>query len=440
MTTYEAENNELFKNFIKNYKLNKKTKLELIVSPICNTKCSYCYYKNYSEFTYPLSCADPKNILNNLRKLIDWDKENGFQFEDVDIFSGEFFNLPFYREILEILLKETPYYIIIPTNSTFAFSEDKTEEIQNILDSYPKRIHLSLSIDGYYLDNQNRAMRNGKKYDDEFYDRLFRFSSKNKFGFHPMIHSKGINLWPENYMWFIEKIMHYYNLDEKEASKKMFLLEVRNPDWSREELIDLKSFIEFLLEHNYPLYKDNEDFIKNYLLNKSVSMFTRIPSTNHHGITCSIQHSFSVRLGDLSIVPCHRTAYQGYNMGKINFDQKDFSIDYENPFLYMMIASMDFRKGIKCIDCPINMLCVGQCLGNNIEVNKDPLIPADNVCNLEWTIVTSVIDFLNKKGCMEDIYNMYNINYNNQQYAYFKYKKLKQLDFIRRNIDEFSRN
>lgn len=72
---------------------------------------------------------------------------------------------------------EVRHPIVIPTNFTFIFDEDKIERIESLMEKSKERILLSASVDGKYCD-ENRPFINGKVRDDEYYDRMFRFAKK----------------------------------------------------------------------------------------------------------------------------------------------------------------------------------------------------------------------------------------------------------------------
>ena len=435
---YEKENKQILKDYIKSTCFQRKdspyeNRLELIVLPQCNTKCSYCYYKNYSHLSYPHDIRKIDNIMPNLKKVVDWDKANGYQFHEVEIFSGEFFKLPFYEEFIDYIMENTPYEVVIPTNGTFAFSEEETQKIEKLLEKYAKgRIFISLSIDGKYLDNETRALRNGTQYTDEFYDRLFRFASKHKFAFHPMIGAKGIEHWKENYLWYVKMVEKHWNIPEQDARRLIYLLEVRNPDWSPKELKHLQEFIEFLIQRNFEISKDADDFIFNYLNAKGVNFFGRFMGNCSRGMRCALQEDFSVRLGDLALVPCHRTAYPGYNAGYLSFEGKEFDIELENPAMYMFMRAHDQKTGVDCINCPIVNICSQNCAGACLEVNKDPFVPIKTVCYLEWTIVIAFVNAIEKLGLWNRIYELC-FDWDKNP---IRLQQKRAIEFIRRNYNK----
>ena len=72
---------------------------------------------------------------------------------------------------------------------------------------------------------------------------MFRFGARNLIKYHPMIGAKGIERWVDNFDWYVENIQKYYKIPKKEALEKLYLLEVRNPDWSTKELKDFKVYL-----------------------------------------------------------------------------------------------------------------------------------------------------------------------------------------------------
>ena len=455
--TYNDEQKALFLNYLDNHtfcywKGSKdkyyETELELIISPTCNTKCTYCYYNNYAEkYIYPnkINCKD--KIIDNCEQIMKWIAKNHYNPGTIEIFSGEFINLPYCQEILDIIDKYAPKgtAVVIPTNGTFCRSEKTMEKAQKFLDKYEFSckdhniyIHYSLSVDGKYLDNITRAMKDGTQYDDIFYDRLFTFAAKNQLLFHPMVSANGIEKWLDNYDWYIENVMKYFDCNEIEAFQKIYLLEVRNPDWSAEECKYLEKFVKYLVNKTFKAFNSNiEDYWNNFLRGAhTFNFFSSLISTISRGLGCSIQQCFAVRLGDLALVPCHRTAYKGYNACYLKFDENsNLDIELENPNMYMFVQSFDARNGVLCSDCPISSLCSRYCLGANYEVNKDFFIPAKNVCLMEYAKIKSLVEAFNEIGVLDKILLEYE-KYSNQPHARIKFAQITNLrNIIKKGVE-----
>lgn len=404
--THDEEQKILFRQFLEKrtftYWRNRQARddksydceLELIISPTCNTKCSYCYYKNYAyKYTHPVEMATRENIIGNIKKLFKWLKHDNLSPKTIEIFSGEFLNLPYHLEVLELLEQEVtaPTVVILPTNGTFFRSQKLTDYVQDLMNRFnfensKINIILSLSCDGKYLDNDTRAMRDGTPYTDEFYDRMFKFGAANNFSFHPMVGPKGIERWIDNFDWYIDNIMKYYHIPEQEAFFHIYLLEVRNPDWTEEEFKHLRKFVDHLVERSFNAYdRDPRRYYEEFVSTKNFNFFSGLTSIISRGLGCSIQQCFAVRTGDLALVPCHRSSYKGYNAGYLEIDDEgNMDIRLENPNTYMFINSYDCKNITRCEHCPIRYICSLECIGCNFEVNHDFFTPVESVCQLEY--------------------------------------------------------
>lgn len=442
------ERDIIFNKFLEMYFFNEWEKgegklngtLELIVSPSCNTKCSYCYYKNYGEELYCNEIANTNRITENAELLLKWLKKNNYKVENISIFSGEFLNLPYYKKILEccrnyFLESNISGVISIPTNSTFLFEENKTTEIENIISDFRKDnvyIYLSHSVDGKYLDNDTRKMRNGKEYDDYFYEKLFNFSKRNGTGFHPMVSAEGIKNWKKNYTWYVENLINNFgSLDD--IVKRLYLLEVRNPDWKKEDLEDLEDFILFLIEDMFQRYgRDKNAFLNNFILKNGLNIFSPVVASTGRGISCSEQMDFGVRLGDLAIVPCHRTSYEGFNGGYFTVEEKEITgITSENPETYIMYKTFDIHNSPSCQNCVIGNICTQYCMGVNMEVNKDFYTPVETVCRMEFIKTRAMIKGFMNIGVLDLI-----IDSLNKSSSYVFKKKVSQILYIKNMLKE----
>lgn len=424
MNNYNLEQKNILLSFLdihcfKNWKIlpSKRPEniyvngLEMMISPICNTKCSYCYIKNYSDKLYPCN-YDENTLLENCDKLMNWIYLNKYYPERIEIFSGEFFNLPFWKKYLNIIIKYldlmeegTGIKLVIPTNGTFLFNESKTQEINeyiNYLKNKNYSIYLSLSIDGKYLDNETRPLRNGKKYDDSFYDRAFKFAKDQDLCFHPMIGAKGIDKWIDNFDWFISNIQKYFNLTRKEAFSRIYLLEVRNPDWSNSELKYFYKFLNYLLDNIFEGCKSNYEKFLCFKYN-GLNIFSQMISCVGRGLGCSFQSTFDVRMGDMALIQCHRTAYDELLAGHLLIDKNILDIDIKNVNSYIFSNSFDFKYTNNCVDCPISNICIGPCIGCNYEVNKELYTMVPTVCKLEIVKVLTIIERLENEGILDYI-------------------------------------
>jgi hypothetical protein len=100
--------------------------------------------------------------------------------------------------------------ITIPTNFTFLNSDELSKKIEYYVKSFQElgiRLCLSASFDGKYME-VNRPFVKVLDYDinqsreDEYYDKAFKYCKDNNCGLHPMIYSKNIEQWKDNFLWF----------------------------------------------------------------------------------------------------------------------------------------------------------------------------------------------------------------------------------------------
>lgn len=419
--------------------------LEMMVSPVCNTACSYCYIKNYSDKLYP--CDHNKQLLlENCEKIMKWLWKGNLYPDTIEIFSGEFFNLPFWKEYLNIIfryLNKMPegdkIVVVIPTNGTFFFDEKKINEIQNLIDEARGkglRVFLSLSVDGKYLDNDTRPLRNGKQYDEVFYDRMFTFCARNNLSFHPMVGAKGIENWIKNFDWYVENIQKYYKFDSKwKALTKIYLLEVRNPDWKTKELEELGRFLNHVLDTVFGNCNSPERKAEN-LSTRVLNIFSSITSSVGRGLGCSLQQCLHIRMGDLALVQCHRTAYQELLGAYLDFTEEGelFIKEALNVNSYLMSEAFDFKHLSKCNKCPINKFCGGPCIGCNYEINRDLYTVVPTVCDLEYTKITSVIDKLDRED--PKILDIIESSYNKRDEKLLQLRELREFIQLRNKEDQ----
>jgi radical SAM protein with 4Fe4S-binding SPASM domain len=81
---------------------------------------------------------------------------------------------------------------------------------------------------------------------------------------------------------------------------------------------------------------------------------------------CTISTHLAVRLGDLAICPCHRTAYNKYLYGKFTQNEKGeiTGIQANNPQMAINILMLNNRYAILgCDSCIFNKICLGTCKG-----------------------------------------------------------------------------
>lgn len=439
--------------------------LELFITSSCNQECEYCYLVKNSEL-YPSEFNKHDLIMNNMKILFDWLIENNYHIPTLDLFTGEIWFNKWGLEVLDLIYEYVVNKglwidgIMIPTNASFLHDEQQTIEIQNRINAFTKRgiiFKFSLSIDGKFVEEETRPLKNGKtfKKDDEFYEKVFLFAKHNNFGFHPMLSSLSSKRWIDNFKWW-KTMLQKYQL----PFNYLMLLEVRNNDWTQEAIEDYKKFVKFLVDDAMIYYNNDiasfcEDIFcvsQTYPMDNSKQLWGSETSympfcfgdeKGVHG--CTIASHLTVRLGDLAICPCHRTAYnkQLYGYFKVE-DNKIIGIKANNPHLAIHILMTDRNYStIGCDSCTFSNLCLGTCKGQSIEGTGDPIHNDPTVCNFLKQKYAYMFDLYEEYGIMSwlenniSIYHTGYTSFKNVINAYHKYKEEKknaELDLHRQNF------
>lgn len=424
MDQYQKENSELLNKafediFIKHWRGEKKINrlgLELIISGYCNLGCKYCYVNNFGHKLFPKEIRNNKKILDNAGKVFDWIIENKFKFDRLEMFSGELFNQKIGYDIMELMLEKYSQapdvakglLIMIPTNFTFILDPELEKKVQSLIDRFKiigARMGLSASFDGLILESQNRPFKgnidiNVKNIirNQDYYDRAFAFIAKNGCGLHPMVYSQGIELWKDNFLWF-QNMMQRHGIHWT----RLYLLQVRNAEWTTEQNNRLKDFIRFLFEWVDDKLNHDKEKIVDFILNGGFNIMRSTMGTSGRGLSCSIQSGPVIRLADLMLVPCHRTMYKGLEFGK--FIVKDGKLTGEleaiNPELFFAINSISYKAFPYCDVCGIKNSCRGGCLGSQLEVIGDPFVPIPTMCAMQHALMAGIIEGATKIGVYE---------------------------------------
>ncbi len=418
---YQKENNKLVNSFLnhtffKGWKedLVNFEQLEIFLNTSCNLKCKYCYVANYGEELYPIEIQSPKILLRNLSLFLDWLIRKGY-YPKIEIFGGEPFSQELGFKALELILnkfksvKNRPKSIVIPTNYTFLLSPEKTKRVEELIQASRELempIILSASFDGKYCE-KNRPFKTGKeKRNNEYYERVFAFNKKYCYGFHPMIYSVLIENWQKNFLWF-QKNFKKFNI----PFFNIYLLEVRNVEWSKKQIKEFMRFIEFLIEWTYyfPCQKNKGNFL-DFVFNKKGYNILHSPLTTvGRGIGCSLQSTFHLRLGDLTFIPCHRTSYSPFELGRfIVKNGRIIGIESKNPELLIGSITFDIKTAPICESCPLKYLCSGGCLGAQYETTGDLFSPIPTVCQLEHAKILTMIKTYKRLGIYDRIFEKLN--------------------------------
>lgn len=440
INTFDIENKELANNFLNDYYYNQfrrgKKSIEIFLLGRCKANCQYCYLKQHPEL-YPHEINDYTIIIQNLEKLIDWYIKNKFYCK-IDIFSGEWLTTPladkvfdlFEEKFSKINPKYRPKEILIPDNGHFLENPDYLNKVENYIERMKKLqipLYLSLSVDGYYCDYAR------KEHKDEFYDTLYEFCSKHNYGIHPMISSDNVQYWIENYKWWRDKC--------PKITRDFMMLEVRDNSWTSESLNQLIQFCNFLIEEkfaecNYDKYellkyifdlyeRSNQKEQRKYIQNTPIRLTSRGFHNNLDRISCAMQNNLCIRIGDLSIGPCHRLFYPEQVFGKYILNENGEILEFEPK----NVSSLIVYKNIKisclpyCENCLFNNYCLGHCFGASYETYGNPFVPNKEVCDL----FKSKITFILYKLYMMDILDEDGLKFIEKHYNPLEFKQFKDL-------------
>lgn len=418
MVTFQEENDKFMENFIgrtfiEGYRTRFPNwdRLELMLDTSCTLGCKYCYYNNpkHDKYLYPVRLKKPEEYVKNAKMLFEWlYHEKGVVPRGIDIFGGEVTVKPEFYGILDAIEEvfgrnARKISVVIPSNYTFLLSKKWTETLEDYLNNSKINIFLSASIDGKYLEQLQRPLMGNPKIDprdDEYYDRLFEFNKKYGFGFHPMIYSSGIHLWKKNFLWF-QRMFDKFKI----PWWGIYLLEVRNPEWTREQIRTFGDFIEFIVKWTFKnrLDEDVKKYVHFTYKLKGYNILNPFGGTGR-GLGCSIQAMLYVRLSDLAIVPCHRTSYDEFVYGRFKVENgKIVGVKAKNIELLSSIYSFTAEHQPYCEQCTIKEVCSHGCLGAQYEFTGDLFTPIPTVCALEHEKIRRLIKATKDIGAYEYI-------------------------------------
>lgn len=385
--------------------------LEFFLNTKCDLNCSYCYLAKYGHQLYPANLQEDGLVLNNLGMVLDWLVENKMA-PHLELFSGEPLSQNVGFQALDMILdkfrnaESRPSVIVVPTNFTFMLDEDKTRRVERLLEKSREMhipIYLSASIEGKYCESSRPFKHGNDLRDDDYYDRVFAFCRRWRFSFHPMICSGNIRQWPANFIWF-QKMFAEHGI----SWDRLYLLEVRNVDWDKESIIRFEEFIGFLVKWIFaaPCHSRPEEYLE-FLFggSRGLNILGSPLSVCGRGLGCSIQSTIHLRLGDLAIVPCHRTSYKGMELAHLEVkDGRIGRIKADSPELMIAIISLDGKNQPMCETCTIRHLCSGGCLGSQLEVTGDLFSPIPTVCQLEHAKIRAMVKVYKELHILDSIY------------------------------------
>lgn len=422
LSQYQQENKELGAWVIEKYfyddfsidtpRDQKMKNIELIISPRCNLGCRYCYLHRHRKKIFSEDCFNEERTIENLKTILQWYTHNDWN-ANIEIFSGELLAQEVGYKVLETIYEHfkdleplyRPREIVIPTNFTFVCSEEATARVKEIhakLESIDICLGLSASFDGKYMEDNRPYLHDldvdlgGGVRDDDYYERAFEFSNMIHGGLHPMVYSRNIDAWPQNFLWF-QEMMEKHNI----PWESLYLLHVRNEEWNYDQTKSLCKFMEFVLDWVWENKLDKDPYSMAGWLVKAngFNMFSQPLTTCGRGLTCGIQSQFTLRVSDLMMYPCHRTGYEDMYYGKLIPD-KDEILKFEciNPELLIATYSMHKSSLPHCAQCPINELCTGTCLGAQYECTRNLIAPIPTVCAVAHAMIYTEMKWLKDHG------------------------------------------
>lgn len=419
---YQKNLDTLMENYIDTYDvIPKTTSFEFIISSNCNQKCEYCYLYKHGKEMYPEESLKKENILRNLKLLLHWlHYDKNFDYREYDIFSGEFFALSFWEDVLQVFYDFHKEHVkhframTIPSNGSFVLNEktyNKIIEWNKKLKEIDIELFISVSIDGgSTLEEMERPFYSTnlqqKKSDDVFYNKIVEFSKQVLLGFHPMITKNFVKNYKENYDWWTKFIIdNDLTIRTDNDGKKVYnipmFLEVRDENqWDDESIENYRKFLWYAAEQDLKyLYNDNKEVMAERIFNSFGT--TPVYEGNYYtssqpyflslqalqsSLACSIQNEPKVRVGDLMWVPCHRTCYPQFNYGQLVLNEektKIIGVKGLNPMLAYKIKTLNpNRSMLKCNDCKIKAMCLKGCLGAQYEQTGELFAPIESVCKL----------------------------------------------------------
>jgi hypothetical protein len=400
--------------------------LEIYITSQCNQQCEYCYLVN-NPAIYPKEFLNKNVILENLRALYQWIWENEFNIPQVEFFTGEIWHSNYGFEVLDITLEYLQkgmrfQQILIPSNCSFVRDKKTLEKIQYYINNFAQigvPLAFSISVDGKIVDAQVRPGSQENIYTDEFYDTLFEFAKFNRFGFHPMLAACDVHLWIENHKWWKSQIKKY-DLDMGDV----MILEVRNGDWTPEAIEEFCKFEKYLIDDLVECnlgdigraceecFGINQTYLDKH--GYSLSGVEQRSYMPHHlaevdeFLGCTIQNVMTVRLGDLAICPCHRTAYNKNLFGWFikNDEGKICDIKANNPQLAIRTLLVNnVTATLGCDACIYNRYCMTPCCGQQMEKYHDMFRIDPIVCKFLKTKHKFLISYYNEIGFLDWIKN-----------------------------------
>ena len=485
------DDNLLLENIVHNsLTKNKDVAIELVIRPDCDQKCDYCYLRQYGKDSYP-NRASKQEIIDNTNLLIDYFIKNDYLIKRFDLFSGDMFYDDLFFDIILIMHR---YYkwiydnhrdfiewhhaqdekkhnpaIVVPSNMNFCKHDEKIEKVKqcySLLQEVGVTLYFSYSTDGKYATD----IREHQYVPDEHFHKVFKFCEEMNWGVHPMISYESIDNVIDNYEWF-KSVFRQYSLNN--GSGFPYFLEVRNDGWNEETI---KKYSKFLQHHIDDIFHISSNSNPKVFFNNHLRIFEKSPEGKYtfisdenrlynfiiftsNFIPCTLGLlNLCVNMGDLSLIPCHRTAYPELRGGIFKKENNEITgieaSEFYNAYLNLIYYNNAYRPG--CVNCDYRIFCLKGCLGAQYEKFGDPNIPIPSVCNLLKAKINTLLEYYHSVGlfhwlfteepkypCNQAFQNLL-LKLNYMEYDKYKdlgnyknYKSLGENDNDNRNLEKF---
>ena len=435
--TYQESKNKLLQSYLDTY-CKDKDSIEFIISSQCDQRCEYCYLQKHGHEMNYARANKKEDILHNLKLILDYLEKNNYEFTTYDVFSGEFFQLPYWEEVFEIFYNhqakiKKDRFISMPTNYSFCGNEDHYQRVRYWIKKFKEvncHVHLSCSIDGPQKTENITRPNNNKNLikDDLFYDRVCKIMKEFSYSFHPMISKHFLEDYKTNYDWFVDKVLSYNILfkDRREniTYNPPMLLEVRDSDeWDDESLTNYKEFLKYVAKTDLEKFfngdksafaiKIFDDFGDMYAKTtgaaRSQPYILTYPHLIGNVMSCSIQHGLCVRVGDLTMAPCHRLYYSEFEYGHFVKNEEDteiIGVNGINPMMAFKIMNFNpARSNLGCGSCKYRTFCLQGCFGSQYENAGEIFAIQDNVCKMFDVKYSTIHEICEEMGLYDEILN-----------------------------------
>jgi radical SAM protein with 4Fe4S-binding SPASM domain len=379
---------------------------------------------------------DKQTYLDNLQALFALLTEKKIHINRWEIFGGDLFHdeiifdlfeafYNYYEPLVEELSQFEAEFsgmiteVIIPNNLSYFQNEKifkRVAEWRKKLTGIKVILGFSYSTDGKYAVDS----REQKELSDEYWDVQFARAAEIEAGFHPMISPENVDRWIENYDWWLH-MYEKHNLNHPAENFQPPMLEVRNDGWTDEKIESYMRFLHHLFMRRLEMCdNDIEKMAYHYFKGQEGPNRQRTDILPHSGTmdplllypdknrlkleraTCSIQELLHIDLADMSIVPCHRLAYEVFRAGKfIIEDGKIVDFDPHNVTAYLAIHTMNVNLTPECPNCVHNEACAKGCMGAQYEYIGEPFLNIPSVCNLLKAKHNFIIKMLNESGVLQ---------------------------------------